>query len=711
MRGGEVMAGVNTTVSVNDNMSAAFGNMANAINVCLNSFLTMQTATNTGFNTAQIEAAHNAILDVQTAAGQLGTQISHAEQQQQHFNNTASQGVGAMDGILKKVTGIVTAYASLRALGGIIETADTLTNTTARVSLIRQEGETTEEVMQKIYQSAQNARGSYIDMASSVAKLGTNAKEAFSSTDEIINFTNLVQKQFAIAGATTSESNNAMLQLTQAMGSGVLRGDELNSIFENAPNLIRNVAEYMGVSVGEIREMASNGEITADIIKNAMFASADEINERFASMPMTWAQVGQSIKNQALVIFQPVLNMIGKMTAMEEFQTVVTGIVNGFATIATIATPVVEFMINGAAWIVENWSWISPIISGVVGVLLVYMAATKGVALAQAGLSMVMGAFRAIQTFVSIGYGVITGSTAAASAAQFTYNSALMACPLTWILILIIAVIAAIYAIVAAINKVTGETYSATGVIVGALTAAGAIIWNIIYGLFSYLVGIGVELYNLIGAFANFFANVFNDPVGAIINLFAGMFDYILGIVQSAAELIDTVLGSDLSSAVEGFRNDVADATAELIGEQKVVLEKASQEDVLAAIGLQRLDVTDSYNWGYDKGKGIDKAVSEAFTFDSLGLDEIASGIGDLSEYSATTADNTGKALEISEDNMAWMKDIAEREVIDRTVFRDIKVDLGGVNNVVNNMADLDGVGQYIADSIAEQMAVSAEGV
>ena len=707
------MAGVSTSVSVNDNMSAAFGNMANAINVCLGVFLDMQMATNEGFDTTQIAAARGAILDVQAAAGQLESEIQDAEEQQRQFNQTASQGTVAMDGMLKKAMGIVAAYASWRAVEKVTETADALTNATARIDMMNDGAQTTEEIMQRIYQSAQNARGSYMDMANVVAKLGNNAKDAFSSTDEIIDFAELVQKQFTIAGASTTEASNAMLQLTQGLGSGVLRGDELNSIFEQAPNLIQTIADYMGVSVGKIRELASGGQITADIVKNAMFASADEINEKFASMPTTWAQVGQSIKNQALVTFQPILQMIGRMTQMEEFQTVVAGITNGFATMAAIAMPIVEFMINGAAWIVENWSWISPIIGGVVTVLGIYL----GVMTVYNTIQAISKGITILSTIASIAHGAaITAemtATTGMTAAQLSFNAALYACPITWILLIIIAVIAAIFGVVAAINHVTGSSISAFGVIVGALSAAVAVIWNIVYGVFSYIVGLGVELYNLIAVFANFFANIFNDPVGAIIGLFTGLFDVILGIVQSAAALIDSVLGTDLASGVEGFRNTVADAAADLIGDdQKVVMEKLSQADVMASIGLKRMDVSDAYDWGYDKGEGLGESISEAFDF-GMG-DDIAAGLDSLGEYGAATAGNTGDiadSLEVTEDNMAWMKDIAEREVIDRTVFRDIKVDLGGVNNTVNNMADLDGVGQYLADSIAEQMAVSAEGV
>lgn len=737
MRGGDVMAGVSTSVSVNDNMSAAFGNMANAINVCLGAFFDMQMATNEGFDTAQIEAARGAILDVQNAAGQLEHEIQDAEEQQRQFNNAANQGTTAMDGMLKKAMGIVSAYASWRAVEKVVETADSITNATARIDMMNDGVRTTEEVMQRVYQAAENARGSYLDMATVVAKLGNNAGSAFdNNTEQIIQFAELVQKQFVIAGASATEASNAMLQLTQGLGSGTLRGDELNSIFEQAPNLIQNIAGYIqeneelaasmakaiGVSaeematnaMGHIREVASEGLISADIVKNAMFASADEINTKFESMPVTWAQVGQSIKNQALVTFQPVLQMIGQMTAMDEFQTVVAGITNGLATLAAIAMPVVEFMINGAAFIVDNWSIISPIIGGIVTILGIYL----GIMAVYNTIQAISKGITVLSTIASVAHGAaITAemtATTGMTTAQLGFNAALYACPVVWIIGIIIVLIGVFYGVIAAINKTTDSSISATGIIVGVLSTAVAFIWNLFLGLLDFIFGFVNYWYNLFGAFANFFANVFNDPIGSVIHLFGDMADAVLGILENIARAMDKIFGSSLADTVSGWRSgldDMIEITANQYGNgtYEAVMDEINLSS--DSLGLERWAYTDAYNWGYGKGQGIEEKVSEVFNFNT---DDILSGMEGLGDYESAIADNTGAvadSLEVAEDNLAWMKDIAEREVIDRTVFRDIKVDLGGVNNVVNNMADLDGVGQYIADSIVEQMVTSAEGV
>lgn len=340
------MAGIQTSVSVRDGMSAQFAIMTRSINVCLGAFMDMQEATGRAVNTTAMKEAQGALQQMNVAAHDVTESIRASEVEQERLNQSARSGTDEFGGVLNRVKGIVAAYASWHAVGNVLNMSDELTNATARINMMNDGMQTTDEVMKRVYGAAQSARGSYTDMAAMVAKLGNNARSAFSSTNEIVDFAELVQKQFTIAGASTQEASNAMLQLTQAMGSGVLRGDELNSIFEQAPNIIQNVADYMNVPVGKIREMASEGQITSETVKNAMFAASDEINSKMASMPTTWSQVWQGIQNQALETFQPVLNMIGQITGSAEFQTVVSGISTGFQTLAAIATPVINGIIN-----------------------------------------------------------------------------------------------------------------------------------------------------------------------------------------------------------------------------------------------------------------------------------------------------------------------------------------------------------------------------
>lgn len=268
-------------------------------------------------------------------------------------------------------------------------------------------------------------------------------------------------------------------------------------------------------------------------------------------MPMTWGQVWTQMQNKAIAAFDPVLSKLNQVANSERFETVTDGIVSGLATIAAVAGVVLDLLISGGSLVVDNWSWLEPIVWGLVTAFVAY----NTVALITNGLNAATALAEGVK---AAALAMSTGATFAATVAQYGLNAALLACPITWIVLLIIALVAAFYAAVAAINHFAGTSLSATGIVMGAFAVAGAFIINLILGVVNFVIGIGVELYNLIATFANFFANVFNDPVGAIINLFAGMFDFILGIVQSAASLIDTVLGTDMSSAVAGFRNTVA---------------------------------------------------------------------------------------------------------------------------------------------------------
>lgn len=649
------MAGIRTSVQLYDYMSPVIGNMTTALNHLISSCQSMDSTISTSMNTASLEAARDNIAQAQVHMDRLAGEVEQAGRNQRQYNEYVRQGQNAADGLLNKVKGLVSAYVGLQGAKSIIGMSDKLVQTTARLNMMNDGLQSTKELQDKIYASAQRSRASYVDTMDIVSKLGLRAKDAFKTNDETIQFAENLNKLFIISGASQAEMSSASLQLTQALGSGVLRGEELNAVFESAPNVIQTIADYLDVPIGKIRDMASNGEITASIVKNALLGATSDINKQIESMPMTWGQVWSMVCNKILRVSQPLLSVINMLA--------------------------------------QNWSIIEPIVLGVVTALGLYLIATKGVAMAQA-------AFTAIQTFLSIGFGVLTGSTAAASSAMFTYNSALLACPLTWIIMLIIAVIAIIYAVVAAINKVTGSTLSATSIICGAIAVAGAFIWNIIVGVVNAIIGIGVELYNLIATFANFFANVFNDPVGAIIGLFSGLFDFILGIVQAAAKLIDTVLKTDMASAVEGFRNTVADKTAEIVGEQKIVMEKLNASDYQ----FSGIDYNDAWKAGNKFGDGINDKISKLFPDTSI--DDIQTGIDETASNTSDMKD----AMNITGEELKYLHDLAEREAINRYTTAEIKVDFTNHATITSDL-DIDGVFDQFTGKLREAVLSSAEGV
>ena len=715
------MASIRSQMVLNDGISGVLRKINTALNTTLNAFEQVQRASGNAVDTAQIQAARAALVEANREVDNMAEGYRRAAQQEEVLNRGLRNGASAADGMLGRVKSLVATLAAGAGIKAILGMSDKMTSTSARLSFLVDDGGSVDALEQKIMASAQRSRAAYLDTASAIASMGANAGSAFSDNDELIAFMEQVNKQFVIGGATAEGQSAAMLQLTQAMAAGALRGEELNSILENAPGIARAIESYMGVAEGSIKQYAEQGLITSEVVKNALFSVADETNAKFESMPMTWAQVWTTMQNKALSIFDPILARINQVANSERFSTVTDGIISGLAGIAAVAGVVLDLLISGGALVVDNWSWISPIVWGLVAAFLAY----NTVALITNGIN---GAMALAEGVKAAALAMSTGATFAATAAQYGLNAALLACPITWIVVLVIALVAAFYAAVAAINHFAGTSLSATGLIMGAFAVAGAFLINLVLGVVNFVIGLGVELYNLIATFANFFANVFNDPVGAIINLFAGMFDFILGIVESAASLIDTVLGTDMSSAVAGFRNTVATKVEEIVGDQVEVMEKLDASDYQ----IQRIEYGDAWAAGNDLGKGIEDAVGGLFDFDlGKGIEDAVGGLfdfdlgtgedygagftmDDIANNAALTAENTGAtadALTASNEELAYLRDIAEREAINRFTTAEVRIDMTGMTNRIEGSADLDGVISELTNGFTEALVTAAEGV
>lgn len=699
------MASIRSQMVLNDGISGVLRKINTALNTTLNAFEQVQRASGNAVDTAQIQAARAALVEANREVDNMAEGYRRAAQQEEVLNRGLRNGASAADGMLGRVKSLVATLAAGAGIKAILGMSDKMTSTSARLSFLVDDGGSVDALEQKIMASAQRSRADYLDTASAIASMGANAGSAFSDNDELIAFMEQVNKQFVIGGATAEGQSAAMLQLTQAMAAGALRGEELNSILENAPGIARAIESYMGVAEGSIKQYAEQGLITSEVVKNALFSVADETNAKFESMPMTWAQIWTTMQNKALSIFDPILARINQVANSERFSTVTDGIISGLAGIAAVAGVVLDLLISGGALVVDNWSWISPIVWGLVAAFLAY----NTVALITNGIN---GAMALAEGVKAAALAMSTGTTFAATAAQYGLNAALLACPITWIVVLVIALVAAFYAAVAAINHFAGTSLSATGLIMGAFAVAGAFLINLVLGVVNFVIGLGVELYNLIATFANFFANVFNDPVGAIINLFAGMFDFILGIVESAASLIDTVLGTDMSSAVAGFRNTVATKVEEIVGDQVEVMEKLDASDYQ----IQRIEYGDAWAAGNDLGKGIEDAVGGLFDFDLGTGEDYGAGftMDDIANNAALTAENTGAtadALTASNEELAYLRDIAEREAINRFTTAEVRIDMTGMTNRIEGNADLDGVISELTNGFTEALVTAAEGV
>ena len=712
------MATIRTAIALYDGVTAPLQAMHKAMNIVLNSFEAMQRSSGNSVDTSAIREAREELARAGAAFDEIEENIREAGNQQDRFNRRIRDGTTAADGLWGKLKGIAATVGGLAATKKILGLSDTLASTKARLNLIVDDGGSVGELEKKIMASAQRSRSLYFGTASAVASMGSNAKAAFNGTDEIIAFMEQINKQFVIGGASAQGQSAAMLQLTQAMAAGALRGEELNSILENAPGIARAIESYMGVAEGSIKKYAEEGLITAEVVKNAMFAAADETNAKFESMPKTWAQIWTSMQNKALSIFAPILTKINQIGNSERFTQVTDAIINGLAGIASVATWVLDLLIGGAALVVDNWSWLSPIISGVAGALLVYygsLGLVRAGELALAGVHAVVAVAKGIMAAATM---LVTGATWAQVSAQWGLNGAMYACPIVWIIILIIALVALFYAAVAAVNKFAGTSVSATGLICGAFMAALAFIGNIFIALWNLVVDVFVMIYNLVGTVANFIGNVFNDPVGAVCRLFFDLADTVLSVLQALASAIDTIFGSNLAGSVQGWRDSLGGWVDSTFGKGEEVMEKLNADDMK----LGRFEYGAAFDMGYEFGQGVEDTVGGLFDFsamDSLGaadgldafnlgntLDGIYGNTGDTAGNTAAMSD----ALDIAEEDLAYLRDIAEREAINRFTTAEIHVEQHNENHISND-TDLDGIMDAWANDFAEKLDVSEEGV
>jgi len=685
----------------------------------LNQAVQEQQNLNRAVDNMDVAGANEAYLRLSQTVSNTERYIRDNTDEQGRFNNAIEQGTQEANQLTSMIKGAVAAYATIQTLSTALNLSDQLTSTTARLNMMNDGLQTTQELQNMIFASAERSRGSYQATADAVSKLGLMAGDAFSSTEEIVGFMELVNKQFTIAGTEAAGIDAAMLQLTQAMGSGVLRGEEYNSILEQAPNIIQAIADYLDVPKGKLKDMAAEGQITADVVKAAMFAAADETNAKFESMPKTFSQIWTSFQNSALMAFQPVLQRANEIANSEAFQSFVNGAIEALSVIANIALEIFDLLVSVAGAVADNWSWLSPIIYGVAGALAVYYGAqlaANAISAISKGIHIAMAVAQMIHAAAT---GALTAATAAEIAAQNGLNAALYACPIVWIIILIIALIALFYAAVAAVNKFAGTSVSATGIICGAFMVALAFIGNIFVALWNLVVDVFVLIYNLVATVANFIGNVFTDPINAVCRLFFGLADTVLGILQALASAIDAIFGSNLSGAVQGWRDSLGGWVDSTFGKGDEVMAKMDAD----SLKLGRFEYGAAWDAGYSFGEGIDESIAN-FDPSSLfgGTDlpnpddysqYLGDGVGGIGAGVDDIAGNTGKiadSMDITEEDLKYLRDRAEQEAINRFTTAEITIEQTNHNNVSGKM-DLDGIVEGLTDAANEAVDMITEGV
>lgn len=688
----------------------------------LNQALQAQEALNQAVDNMDVSATNAAYNQLSSTVASTERYIRDNADAQGNLNQQIQAGVNTSNELVDTVKRLALAYLSMQSVQKVLDVSDELTMTTARLDQMNQafneiNGTATETdtIVKQIYASAQNARGSFGDMAAVVAKFGNNARDAFASQDEVIAFANLIQKQMTIAGASTQEASNAMLQLSQALGSGVLRGDELNSIFEQAPNLIQSIADYLDVPIGKIREMAQDGQLTADTVKAAIFSSADDINAKFEAMPMTWGQVWTSFQNSALMAFQPVLDKVNELANNDQFQGFVE---NAIGLLAQLAVYVLDFfntLASIGAFISDNWSIIAPIVYGVIAALIAY-AAISGIVAAVNGVMALSASVHAAAEAMQ------AGATFTATAAQYGLNAALMACPLTWIILLIIAVIAAIFAVCNAIAKMTGVANSGFGVITGGINVVIQFFKNLGLSVANIALGIG----NAIAALASNMMTAFHNAICSVQSWFYNLLSTALTVIEGICAALNKLPFVEFDySGISSAADDYASKAAEAAGnkEDYKSIGDAFNEGMSTFDTFQDGWAADAFNAGASWGDGVADKVSGMFSMDNIDLtggvdtsmlsNDFANNAAQTAANTADTADSAGKiadSVDISKENLKYLRDIAETEAINRFTTAEIEVTMNN-NNTVSSDMDIDGMVDHLSAGVLEAMEQAAEGV
>ncbi|MDB1139414.1 tape measure protein [Clostridioides difficile] len=761
------MATIQTSIRIFDGMTPAFRHMTTAMNIVLSSFEQLQRTSSNAVNANSIIRAREELARAEAGFDRLERQIRESDNQQRKLNEDINKGASSTDRLVGSAKKLVATYLGIRTLGGLGNLSDQMTSTNARLGMINDGQQSDAGLNKMIFQSAERSRASYLDTAQIVSRIGMNAGKAFSSTKEIVGFAEQLNKKFVIAGASTEEMNSALLQLTQGLSSGVLRGEELNAVFESAPNIIQSIADYLDVDIGKIRGMASEGMLTADIVKNSLLAAAEQTNAEFEKMPYTFSQIWTSIKNNAIMIFGVIQKKIEQSMSSKGFRTFIDNFINSLYVLGNVAYNIfneiisilgspffqafvnaiivgVSLIVQALGWIItqalnianvfaQNWSIIAPIVLGVAAAMLVYNNALL-LSIANKVKDIALSAKSLVMSFAHIvAESYRAAALVATTIAQDGLNAAMAACPITWILYGIIAIVVAFFVAIAIFNHFAGTSVSAIGVVAGAISVAASFIGNLFIATGNLIIDIVALIYNTLAGFAEFFANFLDDPIGSVIRAVSGMANAVLGIIRSIASAFDTVFGSNLADAVSGWQDKLQGWTDKVAGEAKIKVERMDPNK----LHFDRFNYGKAWDAGYKWGDKLETNIKDKFDISKmaedakkkLGLDDLwdkkyglgdgfgsaglNSPLNDAAKGAKDTAGNTAKmakTMDKSQEDLKYLRDIAEQETINRFTGVNIKIDMNNTNNISKDN-DLDGIVNVLTEKLNDAMAVSAEGI
>lgn len=587
----------------------------------------------------------------------------------------------AADDLGKKLKGLGLAFLSVKAVQGFLNLADSVTQTTARLDRMNDGLQTTEQLQNMIMAAANRSKSAFSDVADMVGKLGTLAGDAFDSSAEIVAFAEQLGKQFTLAGASTAEQAAAMTQLTQAMASGVLRGDELNSILEQAPTITQAITKYLGITNGELREIASQGAITADIIKKAMFAAAEETDAAFEAVPLTWGAVWTTMQNKAFAAVQPALAAVNQFINSSQFSKLAARMDGAFAAVGNTLAAVVNIAAGIGGFIADNWNVLAPIVATVTAALAAYKVVSLAV-----------------------------------TAAQWLWNAALAASPLTWILILATAVVATVAALSSWIAKTTGIAQTGFGVVLGGLN----VVWQAIANTGLLIANVGLGIWDVLKAVNGNIGTAFDNTIKSVQGWFYDLLSTALQVVAGICKALNRL------PFIEFDYSGIATKADEFAKKASVTFESRSEFQNVGEAwnkGFNHFDVFSegwagkAFSEGAAMGDAFSEKVGEFFQSSSI----FDGAFGDAASFSGfspivdelqgigTDVAGISKAVNMTKEDIKSMVDMAERQYVNQInlTSQSPVIQVSGANTG-NTDEDRQALANAIRDVLLEQTAAGS---
>lgn len=663
-------------------MSLSLQNTISTVNNVVTSIQKVDIATSKAFDIRQI-------LEAQNSMGLANEQLVEMQQNanknagaQEEHNSKLNIGNSILGGMFSKIGEIAGEYMSLSK---IINLSDTMAQNTAQLNLMNDGLQTTEELQDKVFAAAQRSRAPYDETLSLVSKLGQQAGDAFTSNDETIAFAENLNKSFVIANASQEQVSSASMQLTQALGNGVLRGEELNEVFNTAPNIIQSIADYMNIPIGKVKELASAGGISADIVKNSMLGATDSINSDFESIPMTWEQLFTSIENNALKAFAPVLDYINKIASSEQVAQMIEGFTKAFNVLSSIAIGILDIVVQVGGFITENWSIIEPILWGIAAgimaieaAILVWKAAIFIITVAQMGLNtaLALSGIGAIAILIGVIIGFIVKWVQSVGGIKIAWLICMNAILTVWDKVCI-GFMTGVYWVLNLFDKwmlASKTVCTAVDNFMGDMKA------NILTTL----------------------QNMVNGAIG-IINKFIGILNNIPGVSINAIAEVTFGTNAQLENEAEKAARNAA------LNDYQAKVESNINEREST---LQRDKIGAKVRTNERKREIEREQFLASYTPEPAAVGDYSNN-SRLEEDVAETAANTATmadGLETSEEDLKYMRDIAERDAINRFTTAEIKFDMVN-NNSISSDNDIDGVINYMVANVQGAMQTVAEGV